>query len=89
MDGAWGWYASISGMIAAILIAAILIAADLGRRATGWGFMLFVTTSFAWIVAGVASEDNTIVWQNIVLFGTNCIGVYRWLIRKPRSKNNA
>ena len=36
------WYASISG-----IIAAFMVSLDLGRRITGWGFVLFVTSSIA------------------------------------------
>lgn len=77
MDTPIGWYASLSGMIAAMMVAA-----DLGRRATGWGFALFVTSSIAWIAAGYFDQEQSILWQNLVLLGTNVIGVYRWLVRK-------
>jgi len=77
MDTPIGWYASLSGMVAAMMIAA-----DLGRRATGWGFALFVTSSIAWIAAGLGDREHSILWQNVVLLGTNIIGVYRWLVRK-------
>ncbi|MBI1188129.1 MAG: hypothetical protein GC206_12515 [Alphaproteobacteria bacterium] len=77
MDTAIGWYASISGMIAALAIAA-----DLGRRITGWAFALFVTSSIAWIIAGMNGGEFSVLWQNVVLFAVNLFGVYRWLIRK-------
>jgi hypothetical protein len=77
MDNAVGWYASISGMIAALMIAS-----DLGRRITGFGFVLFVTSSIAWISAGLLADESSILWQNLVLLATNVFGVYRWLWRK-------
>jgi hypothetical protein len=77
VDSPIGWYASISGMIAAIVIAA-----DLGRRATGWAFVLFVTSAIAWITAGMLDGEASLLWQNVVLLITNLFGVYRWLIRK-------
>lgn len=77
MDNAVGWYASLSGMIAALAIAA-----DLGRRATGWAFALFITSSIAWIAAGLMAEEQALLWQNLVLLGVNVVGVYRWLWRK-------
>lgn len=71
------WAASISGMIAAAMIAW-----NGGRRLTGWGFVVFVGASIAWIVSGFATGENALAVQNIVLFAINCIGVYRYLWRK-------
>jgi hypothetical protein len=71
------WFASISGMIAAAMIAW-----NGGRRLTGWGFVIFVAASTAWIVSGFVTGENALAVQNIVLFGINLVGVYRYLIRK-------
>ena len=71
------WYASISG-----IIAAFMVSLDLGRRITGWGFVLFVTSSIAWISGALLTKDEPLWTQNIVLFGINCFGIYRYLIRK-------
>lgn len=71
------WYASISG-----IIACAMVSLDLGRRLTGWGFVLFVTSSIAWISGAFLSDDEPLLTQNSVLFAINCFGVYRYLIRK-------
>jgi hypothetical protein len=71
------WFASISGVIAAFMVSL-----DLGRRITGWGFALFVASSMAWIAGAVMSSDEPLWSQNLVLFGINLFGVYRYLIRK-------
>lgn len=71
------WFASISGVIAALMIAA-----DFGRRVTGWGFVLFTASSIAWIVSGLMDEEGALATQNIVLFCINLLGVWRYLIRK-------
>ncbi|WP_339703602.1 hypothetical protein [uncultured Sphingosinicella sp.] len=71
------WTASISGMVAALAVAA-----DLGRRITGWGFVLFLLSSAAWITAGLLDEEAALSTQNAVLFVINAVGVYRYLIRK-------
>lgn len=81
MDGLFGWYASVTGMLAAIAIAS-----NLGRRVTGWAFVLFSTSSIAWIIAGMSDGEQALLWQNVVLFLTNLFGVYRWLIRKERPR---
>ena len=75
------WY----GAIAAV-VAASLVAADLGRRTTGWAFVLFVTSSFALIGWGFLSDDaDGIGWQNMCLLLINALGVYRYLLRKEPS----
>lgn len=71
------WAASISGMIAAFMVSL-----DSGRRVTGWGFVLFVFSSIAWITAGLIDAEGALATQNLVLFGINIFGVYRYLIRK-------
>jgi len=71
------WSASISGMVAALMVSL-----DLGRRVTGWGFALFVASSLCWIGGALMSHDEPLWSQNLVLFGINLLGVYRYLIRK-------
>ena len=72
------WYGAAAGAFAALIISL-----DLGRRATGWAFVIFVTSSLALIGWGLVGEaSGGIGIQNIVLFVINLIGVYRYLIRK-------
>lgn len=71
------WGASISGMIAAMMVAV-----DLGRRITGWGFILFTFSSIAWIISGLLDQEGALATQNVVLFVINLIGIYRYLVRK-------
>ncbi len=70
------WSASISGMIAAFMVSL-----DLGRRVTGWGFVLFVGSSICWISGAALTGDWALGTQNSVLFAINLLGVYRYLIR--------
>ena len=68
---------------AAAVLAALVVALDLGRRITGWAFVLFVASSLALIAWGFLAEDSEgIGWQNIALLAINATGVYRYLIRK-------
>jgi hypothetical protein len=68
---------------AASTIAALVVALDLGRRITGWAFVLFVTSSIALIAWGFLNPDSEgIGWQNVALLAINAVGVYRYLIRK-------
>ena len=68
---------------AAGALAALIVSLDLGRKPTGWAFVIFVTASIALILWGFLSEEaEGIGAQNVVLFAINVIGVYRYLIRK-------
>jgi hypothetical protein len=68
---------------AAGVVAAAVVSLDLGRKPTGWAFVLFVTSSLALIAWGFLGEDNEgIGWQNIVLLVINAVGVCRYLVRK-------
>ena len=71
------WCAAGSGVIAAFMVSL-----DFGRRVTGWGFVLFVGSSIAWLSGAVLTGDWALGTQNIVLFGINLLGVYRYLVRK-------
>jgi hypothetical protein len=72
------WYGAIAGAIAALVVSL-----DLGRRATGWAFVLFVSASVAYIAWGFLNDEGkAVAWQNMALFVINVIGVYRYLIRK-------
>jgi len=69
------WYGAISGAIAAFIVAL-----NLGAQKTGYGFVIFVTSSLSLIAWGFMSEDAVgIGAQNIVLLIINAIGVYRYL----------
>jgi len=68
-------------------LAALIVSLDLGRRPTGWAFVIFVTSSLALIGWGFLNEESEgIGTQNIVLFAINLLGVYRYLIRKKAPK---
>ncbi|MFM5930260.1 MAG: hypothetical protein ACKOPQ_05080 [Novosphingobium sp.] len=74
------WYGAVASVIAAAVISL-----DLGRRQTGWAFVLFVTSSIALLVWGFLSPDGTgIGVQNVLMLIINCIGVYQYLIRKKK-----
>ncbi|MEP2235287.1 MAG: hypothetical protein ABJM58_04840 [Alteripontixanthobacter sp.] len=77
MESILEWSAAIGAMVAAGAIAA-----DLGRRATGWAFVLFSVVSLVWIAAGFVSDTMALVAQNAVLLLINLWGVWQYLIRK-------
>lgn len=81
MDGALEWFAALG-----TIIAAGLVAADLGRRATGWGFVLFVAVSISWVVSGVLNDTISIAIQNAALLLVNAYGAWRYLISDKEKK---
>jgi Flp pilus assembly protein TadB len=75
VNGPLEWIAALGTMLAAGLIAA-----DLGRRATGWGFVLFCAVSAIWIVSGLTTGATPIAAMNAVLLPINAWGVWSYLL---------
>lgn len=72
------WYGAITSVIAAAVISA-----DLGRRATGWAFVLFVSSSLTLIAWGFLQQNTAAIGvQSALMLLINLFGVYRYLIRK-------
>ena len=61
------------------------IAADRGRKTTGWGFVLFCAVSVTWIVSGLTSKALPIAAMNGILLLINVWGVWQFLL-SPRNK---
>lgn len=80
MNGPLEWIAAIGTMLAAGLIAI-----DLGRRVTGFGFVLFCFVSLTWIVSGVVNDTLPITVMNGILLLINLWGVWQYLLN-PRKK---
>ncbi len=75
---------------AAGAIAAFIVSLDLGRRPTGWAFVIFVTSSIALIGWGFLNDEGKgIGTQNVILLVINVLGVYRYLIRKKPVQGEA
>jgi hypothetical protein len=67
----------------AATLAALVVSLNLGRRITGWAFVLFVSSSIALIGWGFLDKDSEgIGWQNVALLAINAVGVWRYLISK-------
>jgi hypothetical protein len=80
MNGPLEWIAAIGTMIAAGMIAT-----DLGRKATGWGFVLFCAVSMTWIVSGLTGDAPPIAAMNAILLAINAWGVWQYLL-SPKNK---
>ena len=73
--------ADLAGWIALVAtsIAALMTAANLGTRVTGWGFVIFTVSAAAWIVVGVSTHQTQLLWSNAFLAVVDLFGVWRWL----------
>ena len=82
MNGPLEWYAAVSGVTAAFMIAG-----DFGRKVTGFGFLLFATGSIAWITSGLQAGTMPLAVQNAILLLINFYGMWQyWLSPKNRRK---
>lgn len=84
METIANWVAPI-----ATTAAAVMVAANLGSRFTGWGFIVFTIGSIAWIVIGAATGQPSLMWQNVFLCLVNVIGIWRWLGLRARYEKGA
>ena len=81
MEGPLEWSASIGA-----IIAAALIAMDLGRRVTGWAFALFCVVSVLWIISGITGNAMPITAMNAAMLAINAWGVWRYLFNPERAQ---
>lgn len=78
------WVAPIATMIAAMMTAA-----NLGARLTGWGFVVFTVGSIAWVAVGLSSGQTNLIAANGFLTLVNAVGIWRWLGREARYHDDA
>ena len=74
-----GWIAPVATMIAAMMTAA-----NLGSRVTGWGFVVFTVGAIGWVIVALASGQQNLLISNGFLLLVDLVGVWRWLGRKAR-----
>ncbi|QDZ06785.1 PRC-barrel domain containing protein [Sphingomonas panacisoli] len=79
-----GWLA-----LAATSIAAVMTAANLGPRVTGWGFVIFTVGAAAWIAIGLATHQSQLLYSNCFLAVVDLIGIWRWLGSRARISDAA
>ena len=68
----------------ATILAACMTASNLGARITGYGFIVFTVGSIAWFTLGWLTDQQPLVWTNIVMTFLNLFGVWRWLGRQAK-----
>lgn len=69
---------------AATVIAAIMTAANLGARITGWGFIVFTVGSICWCIVAISTGQQNLLFTNGFLTLVNGLGIWRWLGRQSR-----
>lgn len=84
MEQAAGWIAPIATMIGAMMTAA-----NLGARLTGWGFVVFTVGSIAWTTVGFTTGQTNLVAANGFLILVNAFGIWRWLGRQAAYEDGA
>lgn len=71
------------------MIAAMMTAANLGARVTGWGFVVFTLGSICWSLVGLQSGQTNLVATNVFLTCVNLVGMWRWLGRQRGYEDGA
>ncbi len=71
------------------MIAAMMTAANLGARVTGWGFVVFTIGSIAWSFIGMATGQQPLLITNGFLTVVNLVGVWRWLGRQAKFEDGS
>jgi hypothetical protein len=68
----------------ATIIAAVMTAANLGARITGWGFVVFTIGSICWCFVAIGTGQHNLLFTNGFLTLVNALGIWRWLGRQSR-----
>ena len=74
-----GWIATV-----ATIGGALLTASNLGAKVTGSGFVVFLFGSLSWLGLAWMTNQQALLWTNIVLTFLNLFGIWRWLGRQAR-----
>lgn len=73
----------------ATVTAALVTASNLGARITGYGFVIFLFGSVAWLIVGATTGQAALLWTNAILTLLNMFGIWRWLGRQRRMEEGA
>jgi len=79
-----GWIAPV-----ATTVAAMMTAANLGARVTGWGFVVFTVGSICWSIVAISTGQANLLASNGFLTMINVIGIWRWLGRQRSYEDGA
>ncbi|TVV76479.1 PRC-barrel domain containing protein [Sphingomonas solaris] len=71
------------------MIAAMMTAANLGTRVTGWGFIVFTVGSIGWSIVAISTGQHNLLLTNGFLTLVNVVGIWRWLGRQARYEDGS
>jgi hypothetical protein len=74
---------------ATTILAAVMTAANLGSRVTGYGFAVFTIGASCWLIVGAMTHQPALLWTNVVLLAVDAFGVWRWLGRQAKVEQGA
>ncbi len=84
MNDMLSWFAT-----AATICGVLLTASNLGTRITGTGFIVLLFGSLSWIGVSLMSDQQALLWTNVVLSFLNIFGIWRWLGRQAAVEEGA
>lgn len=84
MENIAGWAAPVATMLAAMITAA-----NLGARVTGWGFVVFLVGSISWVIVAATTGQPNLLYSNLFLTVVNVVGIWRWLGRQAKLEDGA
>ena len=67
------------------IIAAVLVASNLGPKTMIVGFSLFIVAAVAWMADGWIETKMSLVVQNAILLLINLAGIWRWAPRAAKA----
>jgi len=72
--------------IAAVLtiVAAGLVAANIGRKPTGWAFILYTVAAVAWIISALMNKTMPLAIQNGILLVIDLVGIWQYLLNPKK-----
>lgn len=84
MTDALSWIATV-----ATILAALMVASNLGPRLTGFGFVVFALGSVAWFMLGIRTGQPALIWTDSIMTLLNLFGVWRWLGQRAKLEDGS
>jgi hypothetical protein len=73
------WFGCLLGVLGSLLLAS-------NSRVSGWGFVFFLASNFAWILFGIITQTPGLIAMQLSFVIINVYGTYRWLFAKSNHR---